>query len=155
MSPPKTLFDKVWDRHVIAALDGGADLLAVDRTFLHDLSGTRAIRALSEEGRRVSEPGLTFASPDHAVSTAAEGRQELHRRFREIRVLVLQECADGGLVAGLDQGFGDFRADRMTDGNGHLMFQRPVADDFDQRLISKNLALGKDRIGDFDLVIGQ
>jgi len=79
MTPPRTLFDKVWDRHVIARLDGGADLLAVDRTFLHDLSGTRAIRALTEEGRRVREPGLTFASPDHAVSTAAEGRREGER----------------------------------------------------------------------------
>jgi len=79
MNDNKTLFDKVWDQHVIASLDGGADLLAVDRTFLHDLSGTRAIRALTEEGRSVREPGLTFASPDHAVSTAAEGRHEGER----------------------------------------------------------------------------
>jgi len=79
MNDTKTLFDKLWDRHVITRLDGGADLLAIDRTFLHDLSGTRAIRALTEEGRVVREPGLTFASPDHAVSTASEGREEGER----------------------------------------------------------------------------
>jgi len=82
MNDNTTLFDKVWDRHVIARLDGGADLLAVDRTFLHDLSGTRAIRALTEEGRGVREPSLTFASPDHAVSTASEGRHEGERYDR-------------------------------------------------------------------------
>ena len=67
-----TLFDKVWNEHVISDLGGGFSLLHVDRNFIHDLSGSRALGALSEQGRRVMHPDLTFACPDHTVSTAAD-----------------------------------------------------------------------------------
>jgi len=69
VSTPQTLFDKIWNEHVIADLNGGVSLLHVDRNFIHDLSGTRAIRALSEQGRSVRYPAQTFACPDHTVST--------------------------------------------------------------------------------------
>ena len=67
-----TLFDKVWNEHVISDFGGGFSLLHVDRNFIHDLSGSRALGALSEQGRRVMHPDLTFACPDHTVSTAAD-----------------------------------------------------------------------------------
>ena len=67
-----TLFDKVWNEHVISDFGGGFSLLHVDRNFIHDLSGSRALGALSEQGRRVMQPDLTFACPDHTVSTAAD-----------------------------------------------------------------------------------
>ncbi len=65
----RTLYDKIWDQHIIADLGGGHALLHVDRNFIHDLSGTRAIRQLSEQGRSVRYPAQTFACPDHTVST--------------------------------------------------------------------------------------
>ena len=43
MTRPKTLFDKIWDQHVIADLGQGLSLLYVDRHLLHDLSGARAL----------------------------------------------------------------------------------------------------------------
>ena len=67
-----TLFDKVWNEHVISDFGGGFSLLHVDRNFIHDLSGSRALGELSEQGRRVMHPDLTFACPDHTVSTAAD-----------------------------------------------------------------------------------
>jgi 3-isopropylmalate/(R)-2-methylmalate dehydratase large subunit len=70
----KALFDKLWDAHVVADLGGGNALLHVDRHLLHDLSGGEGLRALDAAGRRVRNPELTFAVPDHAVSSAP-GRQ--------------------------------------------------------------------------------
>ncbi len=70
MAKLRTLFDKIWDSHEISQLGDGFSLLHVDRNFIHDLSGTRALRALAEQGRPVMNPDLTFACPDHTVSTA-------------------------------------------------------------------------------------
>ena len=67
---PATLFDKVWDSHVAADLGDGWALLHVDRHLLHDLSGTAGLTDLHGRGLRVRNPALTFATPDHAVSTA-------------------------------------------------------------------------------------
>ena len=66
----RTLFDKIWDQHVVADLGGGAVLLHIDRQLLHDLSGARAMRELEERGYEPAAPDMTFATPDHAVSTA-------------------------------------------------------------------------------------
>ncbi|NQW02030.1 MAG: 3-isopropylmalate dehydratase large subunit [Rhodospirillales bacterium] len=67
-----TLFDKVWDSHTISSLGDGFSLLQVDRNFIHDLSGARALQALAEQGRAVMHPDLTFACPDHTTSTALD-----------------------------------------------------------------------------------
>ena len=66
----RTLFDKVWDEHVVADLGNGVSLLHVDRNLLHDLSGGLGLRILKEKGHTVRNPELTFATPDHAVSSA-------------------------------------------------------------------------------------
>lgn len=66
----RTLFDKVWDAHVVAELGGGTDLLHVDRHLLHDLGGAAALRDVARRGLKVRNPELTFAVPDHAVSSA-------------------------------------------------------------------------------------
>ena len=71
----KTMFDKIWDSHVIADLGEGWSLLYIDRLLVHDLSGGRAMRELAEKGRRVAEPSKVFAVPDHALSSAP-GRTE-------------------------------------------------------------------------------
>jgi len=65
-----TLFDKLWDQHVIADLGEGWALLHIDRVLLHDLSGARALAEIAERGHAVARPELVFATPDHAVSTA-------------------------------------------------------------------------------------
>ncbi len=66
----QTLFDRVWDSHVVTALGDGWDLLHIDRHLLHDLSGGRALTELLARGLRVQQPALTVATPDHAVSSA-------------------------------------------------------------------------------------
>ncbi len=72
----RSLFDKVWDAHVIADLGDDQYLLHVDRHLLHDLSGGRGLMELRERGLDVANPELCFATPDHAVSTEP-GRADL------------------------------------------------------------------------------
>ncbi len=68
--PGLTLFDKIWDPHVVADLGEGWALLHIDRHLLHDLSGGRALEALQARGLPVCNPELAFATADHAVSSA-------------------------------------------------------------------------------------
>jgi 3-isopropylmalate/(R)-2-methylmalate dehydratase large subunit len=65
---PRTLFDKLWDSHVITTRDGGDALLWVDRHFVHEGSH-HAFRTLDARGCKVAEPTLTFGVADHYVPT--------------------------------------------------------------------------------------
>jgi 3-isopropylmalate/(R)-2-methylmalate dehydratase large subunit len=64
-----SLFERVWNSHVVADLGGGLALLHIDRHFLHDLNGMKALAELRERGFEVRNPELTVATADHAVST--------------------------------------------------------------------------------------
>ncbi|HKV00272.1 MAG TPA: 3-isopropylmalate dehydratase large subunit [Vineibacter sp.] len=106
----RTLFDKIWDRHVVADLGGGFALLHIDRNLLHDLSGARALEAVEQKGYRVARPDLTFATPDHAVSTLPGRTSEtfapghkllapLRRRAKDLGVRLFDLGQDGhGIV---------------------------------------------------------
>lgn len=65
-----TLFDKIWDQHRVATLAPGVDLLHVDRHLMHDLGGGAALAEIARRGLRVRNPELSFATPDHLVSSA-------------------------------------------------------------------------------------
>src|SRR3979490_2141747 len=71
----KTLFDKIWDSHVVTDLGNGFVLLHIDRLLLHDLSGSRALQEAVDKGYPPAQPRLIYATPDHAISTAP-GRTE-------------------------------------------------------------------------------
>jgi 3-isopropylmalate/(R)-2-methylmalate dehydratase large subunit len=83
-----TLFDKIWDRHVVADLGDGYALLHVSRHLMHD-GGSRAFRALKQRGCAVRNPELTFATFDHVVSTVpgrtAETNPALTPRLHSMR----------------------------------------------------------------------
>ncbi len=65
----RTLFEKVWSQHVVQKLAPDVDLLFIDRHLMHDLGGGDAIFQIRQRGLKVRHPGLTFATPDHVVST--------------------------------------------------------------------------------------
>jgi len=65
-----TLFDKVWNEHVIDSMSSGVDLIHIDRHLLHDLNGVGGLREMKRLGYRVRNPELVFATPDHAISSA-------------------------------------------------------------------------------------
>ncbi len=64
-----TLFDKVWDSHVVSELPGGGALLYIDRHLVHEVTSPQAFDGLREFGRPVRRPDLTFATVDHNVPT--------------------------------------------------------------------------------------
>src|SRR4051812_14979302 len=67
---PKTLAEKVWDRHVVHRADGEPDLLYVDLHLVHEVTSPQAFDGLRLQGRRVHRPDLTVATMDHNVPTA-------------------------------------------------------------------------------------
>jgi 3-isopropylmalate/(R)-2-methylmalate dehydratase large subunit len=65
-----TLFDKLWNAHVIKDLADGWALLHIDRHLLHDLSGPPALGEVTARGMTLHNPELVYATPDHAVSSS-------------------------------------------------------------------------------------
>src|ERR1700686_1122331 len=64
-----TMFDKIWDEHLIATLEDGPDLLHIDRHILHEMTSVKAFEDLRGAGRPVHSPGLTLAVMDHILAT--------------------------------------------------------------------------------------
>jgi 3-isopropylmalate/(R)-2-methylmalate dehydratase large subunit len=83
-----TLFDKIWNRHVVADLGDGYALLHISRHLMHD-GGSRAFKAIRDRGYGVRNPELTFATFDHVVSTepgrTAETNPALTARIYSMR----------------------------------------------------------------------
>lgn len=71
----KTLFDKLWDAHVVAELGDDSALLYIDRVFIHERTGSVALKALQESGRKVRFPANAFGTMDHIVDTV-DGRND-------------------------------------------------------------------------------
>jgi 3-isopropylmalate/(R)-2-methylmalate dehydratase large subunit len=66
---PRTLFQKIWDTHVVTDLGSGSALIAIDRIFLHERTGAAALKSMKEAGRKVADPARVFAVMDHIVDT--------------------------------------------------------------------------------------
>jgi len=65
----KTLFDKIWDTHVVRAEADGTTLLYIDRQLVHEVTSPQAFEGLKLAGRRPRRPAATLAVPDHNVPT--------------------------------------------------------------------------------------
>lgn len=65
----KTLFDKVWDAHVVRKIEGGPDVLFIDRHFIHEVTSPVAFLGLKNRGLKVLYPERTFATADHNTPT--------------------------------------------------------------------------------------
>ena len=70
-SKPRTLYEKIWDAHVVERSDDGTCLLYIDRHLVHEVTSPQAFEALRVSGRTVRRPDLTLAVPDHNLPTTA------------------------------------------------------------------------------------
>ena len=95
--PGRNLFEKIWDQHVIARLSEDTDLLHIDRHLLHDLGGSRGLLDLKSKGLTVHNPELTFATPDHAISTA-HGRAGTSKIGQELLAALRVETSASGIT---------------------------------------------------------
>ena len=65
----KTLFDKVWDSHVVRSIQDGPDVFFIDRHFIHEVTSPVAFLGLKQRGISVLYPNRTFATADHNTPT--------------------------------------------------------------------------------------
>ncbi len=68
---PKTLYEKIWDAHVVERREDGTCLIWIDRHLVHEVTSPQAFEALRVAGRKVRRPDLTLAVPDHNLPTTA------------------------------------------------------------------------------------
>jgi 3-isopropylmalate/(R)-2-methylmalate dehydratase large subunit len=93
----KTLFEKIWDRHVVKTLPDGSVLLYIDRQLVHEVTSPQAFEGLRLSGRKVRHPELTFATMDHNVPTT--DRDEIRDPIAKAQIETLeQNCRDFGVT---------------------------------------------------------
>src|ERR1700684_2096690 len=88
---------KIWDQHVIARISDDTDLLHIDRHLLHDLGGSRGLLDLKSRNLPVHNPELTFATPDHAISSA-HGRAGTSKTGLELLEGLRAETSASGIT---------------------------------------------------------
>ena len=97
MGAPRTLFDKIWDQHLVDQQEDGTCLIYIDRHLVHEVTSPQAFEGLRNADRQVRRPEATLAVPDHNVPTTdrSKGIEEEQSR---IQVETLQQnCRDFGI----------------------------------------------------------
>jgi 3-isopropylmalate/(R)-2-methylmalate dehydratase large subunit len=67
-----TLFDKIWDAHLVREFGDGTAMIYIDRHLVHEVTSPQAFEGLRLAGRKLRRPDLTFATMDHNVPTTAD-----------------------------------------------------------------------------------
>jgi 3-isopropylmalate/(R)-2-methylmalate dehydratase large subunit len=97
-SMPKTIFEKIWDNHIVyfkkEGSDGGPSLVYIDRHLLHEVTSPQAFDGLRLNGRRVRRPDLTFATMDHNVPTSSRSLPIVDQISRTQIQALAQNCKE-------------------------------------------------------------
>ncbi|UHA73015.1 3-isopropylmalate dehydratase large subunit [Paenibacillus sp. 481] len=107
MAAKKTMFEKIWNQHVIVSEEGKPSILYIDLHLVHEVTSPQAFEGLRLSGRKVRRPDLTFATMDHNVPT--KDRFNITDPISKQQIDTLsQNCADFGVTLydlnSLDQG---------------------------------------------------
>lgn len=98
MSAPRTLYDKIWDDHVVSTQDDGTCLLYIDRHLVHEVTSPQAFEGLRMAGRKVRAPHKTLAVVDHNVPTSPDRALGIKNEESRIQVEALaRNAADFGV----------------------------------------------------------
>ena len=93
----RTLFDKIWDRHVVYAGTEGSSLLYIDLHLVHEVTSPQAFEGLREAKRKLRRPDLTFATLDHNIPTTGD-RMSLEDALARTQVEALRKnCKEFGV----------------------------------------------------------
>ena len=90
----KTLFDKIWEKHVVKTIEDGPAVFYIDRHFIHEVTSPQAFAGLNKRGIKVFRPQQTIATADHNVPTLNQHlpiREELSRK--QVDALI-KNCAE-------------------------------------------------------------
>ena len=101
MTCPRTLYEKIWDAHVVEQRPDGTCLIFIDRHLVHEVTSPQAFAGLRASGRTVRRPDLTLAVPDHNLPTTARKDAAGHR-------LPIADLESAAQLAALAQNAPDF-----------------------------------------------
>ncbi|MFN8290019.1 MAG: 3-isopropylmalate dehydratase large subunit [Chitinophagaceae bacterium] len=93
----KTLFEKIWDKHIVKTIDGGPSVLYIDKHLIHEVTSPQAFTGLKKRGLKVFRPQQVVATADHNVPTLNQHlpiKEELSRK--QVEALV-RNCAEQGI----------------------------------------------------------
>ncbi|HEX9791680.1 MAG TPA: 3-isopropylmalate dehydratase large subunit [Kiloniellales bacterium] len=97
MKRPRTLFDKIWDSHLVDRQDDGTCLLYIDRHLVHEVTSPQAFEGLRLAGRKVRRPEATLAVADHNVPTTDRSHGIADEESRIQVETLARNCADFGV----------------------------------------------------------
>jgi 3-isopropylmalate/(R)-2-methylmalate dehydratase large subunit len=93
----KTLFEKIWDSHVVTTLPDGTNLIYIDRHLIHEVTSAQAFEGMRLAGRKARRPELTFATMDHNIPT--DDRLNIKDPVSKAQVEALSKnCRDFGVT---------------------------------------------------------
>ena len=105
---PRTLYEKIWDAHVVERRDDCTCLIYIDRHLVHEVTSPQAFEGLRLAGRKVRRPDLTLAVPDHNVPTTARVDADGAR-------LPIADAASAGQLAALEANVAEFGVPYIAD----------------------------------------
>jgi len=95
---PKTLFEKVWEQHVVVEPAGEPTILYIDLQLVHEVTSPQAFEGLRLAGRKVRRPDRTVATVDHNIPTTIEGRLNILDPISATQISTLRKnCAEFGV----------------------------------------------------------
>ncbi len=93
----KTLFDKIWDKHVVKNIEGGPSVLYIDKHFIHEVTSPQAFKGLEKRGLPVFRPQQVVATADHNVPTLNQ-HLPIQEELSRIQVQTLKDnCEKFGI----------------------------------------------------------
>jgi len=93
----KTLFDKIWDGHVVRSIEDGPDVLYIDRHYIHEVTSPQAFNGLKERGIPVFRPAKTIATADHNIPTRNQHLQIKDELSRNQVERLKENCTKYGI----------------------------------------------------------
>src|SRR5690606_33680502 len=94
---PKTLFDKIWDAHVVQSVEKGPDILYIDQHFIHEVTSPQAFNGLRKRGIPVFRPERTLATADHNIPTQDQDKPIRDELSRNQVDRLTENCRDAGI----------------------------------------------------------
>jgi 3-isopropylmalate/(R)-2-methylmalate dehydratase large subunit len=94
---PKTMYEKIWESHVVRQAPGEPALIYIDRHLIHEVTSAQAFAGLEASGRKVRRPDLTFAVMDHSIPTKNRNLPIVDQNARLQVEALAKNCARHGI----------------------------------------------------------
>src|SRR3954468_4341655 len=94
---PKTMYEKIWEAHVVREAPGEPSLIYIDRHLVHEVTSAQAFAGIETAGRKVRRPDLTFATADHSIPTKNRQLPIVDKNARLQVEALTRNCARHGI----------------------------------------------------------